>query len=133
MTQPIDRLLISGKVTVYQAPFPRARRRFTRSDAAKDYAHWLVTSHLARRCGCEPGDAHGGPPFECAGHRAARVWKEAGDLDMSIEAYDALEPRGVFHPEVRAGMKRRIFRALFAGWIPSPELLEELEEARRYR
>jgi hypothetical protein len=120
VVKPIDPSLTIRSVAVYQAPIPKARKRFTRVDAAKDWAHWLVSGHLARRCRC--GDRL------CEGHAAEKVWKEAnGDLIADV---DPPAPRGVFHPEVRRRMKQRVAAMLLGGWVPSAELTEELDAAR---
>lgn len=133
--------LRSTDLRVYQAPFPGARRRFSRRQAFADWAHRLVSSHFDRRCSCGFGSGL------CSGHRAIEAHRKALDVegDYSIaaapegsEAYfgdpvaDAkpLEPRGVFNPEVRHGMRRRLLAMLLGGWRPSESLTDELEEAR---
>jgi len=86
----------------YQAPVRGARIRLSRRRAIEDWAHHIVRARLVALCECEGSvSSHPDEPsIVCVWHRLAA--RHRG--------------RGVFSPEIRTGMKRRLAKMLAAGW-----------------
>lgn len=82
--------------TVYRAPYEGAPRRISRHYAYSDWAKHIVRTIERERCNCDPGDDV--TPGEVCGIHYG--------------------PSFVGHPEVWAGMVRRVREMLVAGWRP---------------